>query len=95
MDIMFVCKYDSEEELTMEQFMDPNAYNEDMLSRMYRSELFLGAVKSWLPFLHKRGFLDTVDGENDVPKTLNDIIEEASVNDELKENGEVDEIAEE
>lgn len=89
MDIMFVCKYDSEEELTMEQFMDPNAYNEDMLNRMYKNELFLDAVKSWMPFLYKRGFLDTVDGENDDdPKSLNDIVGKAA-NDKLKENGEV------
>lgn len=89
MDIMFVCKYDSEEELTMEQFLDPNAYNEDMLNRMYKNELFLDAVKSWMPFLYKRGFLDTVDGENDDdPKSLNDIVGKAA-NDKLKENGEV------
>lgn len=90
MDIMFICKYDSEEELTMEQFMDPNGFNEDMLNRMYRNELFLGAVKSWLPFLFKRGFLDTVDGEHDTPKSLKNIIEEET-NDELKENGKISE----
>jgi len=87
MDIMFVCKYDSEEELTMEQFMDPNAYDEDMLSRMYKNDLFLGAVKSWMPFLHKRGFLDTVEEENEGPKILNDIIIVEEANDKL--NGDI------
>lgn len=60
---MFVCKYDSEEELTMEQFMDPNAFDDDMINRMYKNEIYLTAVKSWLPFLYKRGYLDIVAEE--------------------------------
>lgn len=65
MDIMFICKYDSKEELTMEQFMDPNSFDDEMTNRMYKNDIFLNAVKSWLPFLYKRGFLDIVDEERE------------------------------
>lgn len=59
--ILFACKYDSAEELTMEQLMDPNAYDQEMFNRLYRNDNYLKAIKSWLPFLHKRGFLDVVE----------------------------------
>jgi hypothetical protein len=62
---MFVCKYESEEELTMEQFMDVNAFTDDMFNRMYRNDNYLRALKSWLPFMHKRGFLDPVAAEKE------------------------------
>jgi hypothetical protein len=56
--IMFICKYDSQDELTMEQFMDPEfMQNEQVLDGFFGNENFLNAVKTWLPFMHERGFL--------------------------------------
>jgi hypothetical protein len=59
-DIMFICKYDSPEELTMEQFLNPNGFSPEMFNRMFRNDNYLNALKTWLPFLHKRGFLDPI-----------------------------------
>ena len=42
----------------MEQMMDPDAFNDEMINRVYRNENYLNAVKSWLPFMYKRGYLD-------------------------------------
>lgn len=55
--VLFVVKYDSNEEMSIETMMggDP-----DRLSRLYNSELYKKALKLWLPFLNKRGFLDTL-----------------------------------
>ncbi|KAG5675463.1 hypothetical protein PVAND_005365 [Polypedilum vanderplanki] len=59
-DIMFICKYDSDQEITMEQFTDPNAFTPEMFNRMYRNDNYLKALKSWLPFLYERGYLNPV-----------------------------------
>lgn len=72
---MFVCKYDSDKELTMEDFMNPEAFDEEMIYRIYQNDNFLKAVKLWLPFLYKRGFLDPVESECD-PKVVKKLNEE-------------------
>lgn len=57
--ILFVVKYDSPEEISIETMMmggdDP-----DMYQRIYYNDCFKKAVTLWLPFLNKRGFLDTL-----------------------------------
>lgn len=58
--IMFVTKYDSSEEISLEDMMksvnpDPNLY-----LRAYRNEYYKKAAKLWLPFLDERGFLDSL-----------------------------------
>lgn len=62
---MFVCKYDSKKELSMEDFMNPDTFNDEMLEIIYKNENFFNAVKLWLPFMFNRGFLDTVEGEDE------------------------------
>lgn len=71
-DVTFICKYDSDKEMTMEDFMNPDAFDDDMINRMYKNENFLNAAKLWLPFMLKRGFLDPMEGEGE----------------EIKDNGE-------
>lgn len=61
--ILFVVKYDSDEEINMETMMaggDP-----EMIKRIYNNEVYKKAVKLWLPFLSKRGFLDTLIVEDE------------------------------
>jgi hypothetical protein len=57
---MFICKYDYEKEITMEEFMDPQAFTPEVFHQIFRNDNYLNALKTWLPFLHKRGFLDPV-----------------------------------
>jgi hypothetical protein len=63
--ILFVVKYDSPEEITIEAMMGLGEKIEEselqkMFSRIFGNETYKKAVKLWLPFLNKRGFLDTL-----------------------------------
>lgn len=69
-DITFVCKYDSDHDLTMEDFMNPDAFDEEMIYRIYQNDNFLNAVKLWLPFMYKRGYLDPNEEEIEIGKAL-------------------------
>lgn len=62
-DIMSIVKYDSDHELTMEQFMDPSSFDDDMIKRIFGNENYLKALKIWLKFMYKRGILDPVEKE--------------------------------
>lgn len=57
--ILFIVKYDSHEEISIENMMTGGA-DANMLDRVYNNELYKKAIKLWLPFLNKRGFLDTL-----------------------------------
>jgi hypothetical protein len=71
--ILFVVKYDSHEEISMEDMLTGED-NPEMLDRIYNNELYKTAIKLWLPFLNKRGFLDTliVDDVKTVDSTKQD-----------------------
>ncbi|KAG5678863.1 hypothetical protein PVAND_008494 [Polypedilum vanderplanki] len=63
--ILFIVKYDSQEEITLEAMMGLGDQVEEsivqaMYTRIYGNETYKKAVKLWLPFLNKRGFLDTL-----------------------------------
>lgn len=55
--ILFVVKNDSPEEIDMQTMMSGDA---DTMYRFYNGEGYKKAVKLWLHFLNKRGFLDTL-----------------------------------
>lgn len=57
--ILSVVKYDSPEELSIEVLM-AGGDDEEMKARVYNNENFRKAVKLWLPFIDKRGFLDAL-----------------------------------
>lgn len=63
--ILFVVKYDSPEEISMETMM-MGGDNPEMYQRIYYNDFFKKAVTTWLPFLNKRGFLDTLLKEKPV-----------------------------
>lgn len=54
--ILFVVKYDADEEISMELLMQGG--DDEMYDRIYNNEIYKKAVKLWLPFMNKRGFLD-------------------------------------
>jgi len=57
--ILFVVKYDSSEEINIEMIM-ASGDNPEMINRIYNNDNYKKALKLWLPFLNKRGFLDTM-----------------------------------
>lgn len=56
--ILFVVKYDSAEEINMEMIISGG--DEAMLERIYNNDNYKKAIKLWLPFMDKRGFLDSM-----------------------------------
>ncbi len=58
--ILFVVKNDSSEEINMETMMTGDT---DILYRLYNAETYKKAVKLWMNFLNKRGFLDMLINE--------------------------------
>lgn len=58
--IMFIAKFDSQEELDMANIMDPDKINIEMLRKAFMNANYCNALKTLLPFLNKRGFLDTL-----------------------------------
>lgn len=67
--ILFVVKYDSPEEILIETLLmggdDP-----EMFHRVYYNDIYKKAVTLWLPFLNKRGFLDTLLKSEDAKPTI-------------------------
>jgi hypothetical protein len=57
--IMFVVKYDSPEEMSMETLMMEGG-SPEMMNRIYGNDCYKKALQLWLPFMNKRGFLDTM-----------------------------------
>lgn len=60
--ILFVVKYDSPEEMSMETLMIEGG-SPEMMNRIYGNDCYKKALKLWLPFMSKRGFLDTLMAE--------------------------------
>lgn len=62
--ILIVVKNDLNEELDFQTMImgegDPKA-----VSRLYNNETYKKALKIWLPFLNKRGFLDVLIVQDD------------------------------
>lgn len=56
--VLFVCKYDSAEEMNMEHIMTGG--NAAMIQRIYNNETYKKALQKWLPFLNSRGYLDVL-----------------------------------
>lgn len=54
---LFLAKYDSNEEMSLESIIGIGEYSE-RLKETYNNTAYKKAVKLWLPFLNKRGFLD-------------------------------------
>jgi hypothetical protein len=65
LDILTVVKYNSSEEFTMEQMMNPEGMDQATYDRIFRSELYRNAMKTWIPFMHKRGLLDPVANDKE------------------------------
>lgn len=57
--ILFVVKYESDEEVNMEIMFKAGDIT-DIAERVYNNDTYKKAVKLWLPFLNKRGFLDAL-----------------------------------
>lgn len=55
--ILFVVKNDSHEEINIEAMMSGDP---EVMFRMYNAEGYKKALKLWLNFFDKRGFLDTL-----------------------------------
>lgn len=63
--ILFVVKYNSAEEITIETMMT-GSNDPDIMDRVYKNDNYKKAVTMWLPFMNKRGFLDTLLKEEKV-----------------------------
>jgi hypothetical protein len=61
--ILFICKNDSSEEINLEKLMGSD--DPVMLEKIYNNENYKKSLKLWLPFLNKRGFLDTLVGKQE------------------------------
>lgn len=60
--ILSIVKNESTEELNFETLMNnpDDKVVEEAYDRIYKNETYKKAIKTWLPFLNKRGFLDTL-----------------------------------
>lgn len=59
--MLFIFKYDSSEELNLQMIMGQVEDEEELkkfYTRIYRNKTYTKAIKTWLPFLNERGFLD-------------------------------------
>lgn len=55
--LLFVVKYDSPEEINLEMILS-GSDNPEMMDRVFNNDNYKNAVKLWLKFLNKRGYLD-------------------------------------
>lgn len=55
-------KYSSSEDITLEMMLEETDERKlsEMYERIYSNEILENAIKSWLPFLNERGFLDSL-----------------------------------
>lgn len=56
--VMFIVKYDSNEELNLENMMDPESFDPIQIKRALFNDIYQKALRVWVPFLNKRGYLD-------------------------------------
>lgn len=60
--IMFFAKYNSCQELcwqTLADILDPSKGDSNELDKTFQNPIYIKALSTWLPFLDKRGYLDT------------------------------------
>lgn len=60
-------KYNSSHEIDISDLISGEE-NPEMLERLYNNENFKKTMQLWLPFLNKRGFLDTMIKEDPIDK---------------------------
>lgn len=58
--LMLIVKYDSKEEFDLEGMTNPELFDSEKIERAYMSDIYQNALKLWLPFLNKRGYLDAL-----------------------------------
>lgn len=58
--ILFIVKYESGEEINLEDMMKAESADPEIYTRIYRNETYKKAVKILLPFLDKKGYLDVL-----------------------------------
>lgn len=58
--IMFICKLNSEKEISIDQMFKGGEGSEELMEIIYSNEIYSKACKKWLPFLNRRGFLDSM-----------------------------------
>jgi hypothetical protein len=58
--VLFVVKYDSNEQLDAGLVTDPAKSDPEIVHKAFNNEIYRNALRTWLPFLNKRGFLDTL-----------------------------------
>jgi hypothetical protein len=63
LNVLIPVKYDSPVEFSMEQLMNPDAMDQATYDRILRNECYQNAIKTLIPFMHKRGLLDPVENE--------------------------------
>ncbi len=74
-DIVFACKYDADVEMKLEDYVDTDRFDDSTFYELFKNENFLKAAKLWLPFFHKRGFLDVSDLGDEGKGKLEDVKE--------------------
>ena len=60
--ILSIVKNESKEEINIETIMgqSSDAEAQEVYARIYGNDTYKRALKKWLPFMNKRGFLDTM-----------------------------------
>lgn len=58
--VLFVCKFNSDKEISIDQLFTGGEETEALLKIIYSNESYSKACKKWLPFLNRRGFLDSL-----------------------------------
>ena len=58
--VLFVCKLNSEKEISIDQLFVGGEKAEELSRFIYDNEYYAKACKTWLPFLNRRGFLDSL-----------------------------------
>ncbi|KAG5675468.1 hypothetical protein PVAND_005370 [Polypedilum vanderplanki] len=56
--VLIIIKYNSNDELNIEILMDAEKSNQNLIQIAFNNEICKAALKIWIPFLNKRGFLD-------------------------------------
>lgn len=56
---MFIAKYNSNQELDLEQIFNPTKEASKGLDDAFENPIYKASLAKWLPFLDKRGYLDS------------------------------------
>jgi hypothetical protein len=58
--VLFIAKYDGSDDLDLQKIMDPDKMDIEIVHNAFNNEIYKKALKTWLPFLNNRGYLDTL-----------------------------------